>query len=779
MSREYSFYSYCSQEDKKQISCFNIGGGSPPLTTRNAQMVVTLSQRTDAICMGLDLVLEHHNAPSLIRAELPKQLHAYLDDSGTEGNWLKRSKYVLTYPLSKYLRNPLPPKPDRAFEPAGKVKRWLKARFNAFNRKNTHFWYSWLQCKRSSLPASSDIIEESYKKHLETLTRVDPGDDAIIGHILNMPIFERLLSKIKKDVAQRLQNLNSFEEYSASGSASFENPRRMSGQFGTLSKLVNDLDISGPRGTELWTMHCSPKIIIKGKIYNNVVTETRVVSGWEQWNALNVHLGEQTFFSSFQQPNCTIQGILEPMKVRIISKGPSLPYYGCKPLQVAIHSSLRNLNCFRLIGRPFCPTDLLDLAKKAKTSDHWFSVDYSAATDGLSWKYSGAIFRKVIEDLPYSTRLLAESVLGPHRLHYPVQGRKDVVFKGVQQNGQLMGSILSFPILCLANLGVYLMATEDLQYSWSDKARLDHVLINGDDMVYAADPKLWSRHVEIAGKVGLEMSVGKAYSHPVYANVNSTSVHFDLRNVEVPDVFHLESGKEKIFRETPYQIDYLNSGLFYGQHKVQDASSESKSYLRPLEGEDEKEAKWLTNLVGPERLEKLLKTVGVQATEDRPNLTSSMNKVLKGALPGKQKEILIKYLSVHSREIQLECLGLRKVGTSLKLFTRNLFLPICLGGLGVELPVDFKTEVKKVQLNVAYSLIRERNLVGLGSSMLPLPGYAISDLETRQSCPWSRNVAERQIFGSSSDVQIKLGRKKSLFYQGIPFAPNPSYYNLK
>jgi hypothetical protein len=108
-------------------------------------------------------------------------------------------------------------------------------------------------------------------------------------------------------------------------------------------------------------------------------------------------------------------------------------------------------------------------------------------------------------------------------------------------NGQLMGSILSFPILCLANLAVYLETTTDYQRGWSDKRRLSSVLINGDDMLYVAPESLWDVHKWVASQVGLELSVGKAYCHDVYANVNSQSVHFDL-------------GKEG---STPHLINFL------------------------------------------------------------------------------------------------------------------------------------------------------------------------------------------------------------------------------
>jgi hypothetical protein len=419
----------------------------------------------------------------------------------------------------------------------------------------------------------------------------------------------------------------------------------------------------------------------------------------------------------------------------------------------------------------------MDLSEKSKPTDHWFSVDYSAATDGLSWKYSGAIFRKIIEDLPYEKRFQAETVLGPHNLHYPVPGRKGVTFKGVQQNGQLMGSILSFPILCLANLGVYLSTTEDSQQCWSDRQRLRHVLINGDDMVYSANPDLWDRHVETAAKVGLEMSVGKAYRHPVYANVNSTSVHYDLRNTKMYSIREFSEQN----RGTPFQIDFLNTGLFYGQHKVQGTTECDNKKNCLLDQDADIAKKWNTGLTSEERFFKLLQTVGIDDNEDRDTLVSCLNQLLKGSLPGRQSTLLSKFLTTHKEELKKECLGLRKVGTKLNVFTRNLFLPIPMGGMGVTPPLNFKFRVEKVQREVAGVLAKAATCGGIFklSSSRPIQGFEVSDLETRKSPPWTRSIAEQQVFGSGADLHFKMPSKKLLSFEGIPYVSNPSYFKIK
>jgi len=706
----------------------NNGDGSfrhSPLLASAA--VMTLSQRTDALVRGLDLVLEHHSAPNSIRDALANQLHAHLDSSIDETVWLKRSKYALTYPLSKYLRNEPPPPPDVKFLASGLLRAWMKPRLSCFNRKNTHLWYSWLQAKRSTLPASDDIVDATYEKHFATLTKVDKGDEATMDSIFSDQTFLSILHKIRSDMMNRLDGSSPFEQKSPSGSACFEQTRSKGGQQGELMLKVG-LD-GDSHASELWSMRCDP-VVYGRKTSYNVVSEVRCAYGFNEWN----NLPSIARALDLSKPTkCTIQAVLEPMKVRVISKGEALPYYTCRPLQKALHSSMRDLDCFRLIGRPFSPTDMLDLKVMAKTTDQWFSVDYSAATDGLSWKYSGRIFRFLIAELPKDQQDLALAVLGPHALHYPVKGGRDVIFKGVQTNGQLMGSILSFPMLCLANLGVYLDVTRDSHQGWSDQQRLSHVLVNGDDMVYAADPSLWKRHVDIAGKVGLEMSVGKAYQHREYANVNSTSVHLNLEKTD----------------STPWQINYLNAGLFYGQHKIQgrvDADDEwdrSESYTNS----------WASSRICSDlHLNYLL---GQAHLGQNPNsgLATNLNVLLEGTLPGRQKALLMKFLLFHKEDLRKECTAVIRYRGKTSLVTRNLFLPLSVGGMGVIPPSigvmstqKWRNQIKPSQLQIANYFL-EKNSAPVTSS-LPLPGYELNKLETEFSAPWVRNIRELSLFSA-------------------------------
>ena len=204
--------------------------------------VIGLTERTDALVRGLVFLLEHHSAPCRVVAELRTQLHAYLDNSSSEGVWLKRAKYALTYPCAKFLRCELPPSPDVAWRPSGALRRWMKARLNAFNRKNVHLWYSWLQAKRCALSVSDSLIKEAYKKHLDQLTQKDPclNDETagprVLKQIFENPVFRNVLNYVRDEITRTY--VSDFTDRTASNSACFEATRASGGQYGGLNKLI-------------------------------------------------------------------------------------------------------------------------------------------------------------------------------------------------------------------------------------------------------------------------------------------------------------------------------------------------------------------------------------------------------------------------------------------------------------------------------------------------------------------------------------------------------------
>jgi hypothetical protein len=84
----------------------------------------------------------------------------------------------------------------------------------------------------------------------------------------------------------------------------------------------------------------------------------------------------------------------------------------------------------------------------------------------------------------------------------------------VQQRGQLMGQLVSFPLLCLVNYITF-------RYSFRGR-RVPPVRVNGDDIVFRATPAEFAQWERDVAKGGLVLSRGKTLIHSRGFTLNST-----------------------------------------------------------------------------------------------------------------------------------------------------------------------------------------------------------------------------------------------------------------
>jgi hypothetical protein len=126
--------------------------------------------------------------------------------------------------------------------------------------------------------------------------------------------------------------------------------------------------------------------------------------------------------------------------------------------------------------------------------------------------------------------------------------KKGVVIEEIlknQKRGQLMGSIISFPFLCIINIAL-MRASYELAHGCEVSLDDLPVLVNGDDCLTAyrhpSFPKIW----EGLGRVtGLTKSVGKTYDSLYFCCINS--------------MFYVRQ-RNGLWKEVPY----VNMGLLYG-----------------------------------------------------------------------------------------------------------------------------------------------------------------------------------------------------------------------
>jgi hypothetical protein len=205
-------------------------------------------------------------------------------------------------------------------------------------------------------------------------------------------------------------------------------------------------------------------------------------------------------------PRCQALAVLQPLKIRMITKGEPDTWI-LKPLQKAMFGALKKFQIFDLTSGKH-----IDLHKLSLEKPYLVSGDYESATDNLHMDVMEVVVDELVKVLPKTIVpwILRES--GSHIISYPSEtGLCDLL----QTNGQLMGSLLSFPILCVANAASIGIA---------QKAESLHdvkALINGDDILFAAHPrqiKIWKW---AATSLGLKPSIGKNFISSNWATVNS------------------------------------------------------------------------------------------------------------------------------------------------------------------------------------------------------------------------------------------------------------------
>lgn len=696
---------WCESAELSKLAAFH-----QRVETENAARYVPATA-VDGLLRGVSLVLTHHKIPQVLLSDFQEQARVYLmhDDEVT---FVARAKYLLCAPMARYLRNDAPPAPDVVFVWRGRVRRWMRSRMS-FSSKNTHLWWSFYQAKRACAPVSEDYVKYTYQKHRRQMAAPDPIDEETFSLIMTQlePVLNQLASELESCSQEESSGCgmtdgprpSGRDVHVASTSACYESTVKDGGQRGHLARVFFGGPVHDLVDMDFHSMKWFPRVVIDGVLrFNTAVSfyeprterflEAVVADEVRLWGDLGGELR-----SGVRLP-CMIQGIIEPLKVRVISKGPAAPYYLAKGFQKALHTAMRRMDCFRLIGRPMSPTDLIDLDEHSVRlrmfeGRSWFSIDYSAATDGLSARLSAAILLRLIPKGASAwevARLL--SVLAPHRCEYPPKSGVDPVD---EVNGQLMGSILSFPILCLANLGLFLAVTRADSRSLSE--RLRGVLVNGDDMLYVAAPSLYEEHMHLGKKCGLELSVGKSYVHPTFASANSTCFHAPLDQApRFNSAFTTASVR---------QINFLNTGLFFGNGKVMRVDS--------IAGSD---------VQGMGRL-------------------SVLGTLLSGCHSQRQELDLSKmYFALHRAEIQVEAGG------------RNYFIHRSLGGCGATVPEGWRWTTTARHRAIAFNSAArlsgswvETPVGRLGSVECkvfgPREAPAIPDLFSCGRVPWEQPLA--------------------------------------
>jgi len=244
-----------------------------------------------------------------------------------------------------------------------------------------------------------------------------------------------------------------------------------------------------------------------------------------------------------ESPETKLVGLAEALKVRVISKGPAFHYFVLKPLQKFLWSNMKEHKMFRFIGKTVSAEDVQDIIGKKLSEDEYFlSVDYSDATNQIrSWASEIVISElcTVLKLDEFERKLFFESMTN-HIMYPPELSKKDRLgldLEGLgdaplpQQNGQLMGSIVSFPILCLINATI-LRWTQELAYGQVMKLNNCNCTVNGDDGLLKTTKlgkEIWEK---LSPYMGLKPSLGKVFFSKNFLDINSTNFTYNPEGYE-------------------------------------------------------------------------------------------------------------------------------------------------------------------------------------------------------------------------------------------------------
>ncbi|ACF16357.1 putative RNA dependent RNA polymerase [Epirus cherry virus] len=373
--------------------------------------------------------------------------------------------------------------------------------------------HSLYQVKRVAPPLVTKLVNKASEEMLRRVTKEEDGEEHIILRRLEGEI-ERTVDELVKNARAERWTGNIRGQPFPAQSASYEHGVREGGQLHSLLGTGHGLNIP----------HLIAMIQRGQYVYP--------VYGWDESVGPNLKnvlemVDCPEFLPTRRSP------VLEPFKVRTITMGPARHYFRARQIQGVLWDLLKGSRSTHLPNRPIQESDISFFVQRA--GDRIFpgeealyvSGDYSAATDNLRPSLSMTCVNRLCDHLSQSgsaldaahpLRMLFQRVLVGHAIMDGKRGEESEA--GRQSWGQLMGSPLSFPVLCIINLAATRWVLEQVS-GRIVSLNQSGILVNGDDILFRMPYRgyaLWNRVVTAAG---LTPSPGKNFVTSRYAVLNS------------------------------------------------------------------------------------------------------------------------------------------------------------------------------------------------------------------------------------------------------------------
>lgn len=494
---------------------------------------------------------------------LDAQLYLFIVSKDWEPvKFVKNTKFFTAWPIARYNgQGDEVPVPEDFIRPnglhplifQGGLRKCLKQRLISHNRKNLHLWGSFLQgIKRGCYVVPDSFIQESYVKHRNQMLQ-EPEISCSQIHNKYETYVERAL--------EQCAPIKQYKLFEGSTSACFEKKRDEGGARETVKEFLSSIGewitpeslskTFGLSSDDIRRIYKTPSLLSQIKYEYEMAVAPQVYDMIDDSEYLNV----------------MVHGICEPLKVRNITKGEAIPYWIARHAQKEMWGFLQNYPQFSATGRPLESSDIYSIQSRLRELenkkniqlhfDKWVSGDYSAATDGVNIHMTMMVFEQFMKQLNIPNHIVRviRKVIGPQMVHYPPKSKLDPV---LQRNGQLMGSVLSFPILCIINIVAYWCAMEEYMSEMTEDPHVSMselpVMVNGDDILFPANDyfyEFWKKNISL---VGFKLSLGKNYISDLFLTINSVIYQIKHRDDKYGDVDFVE-------------VPTYNVGLLTGQSK--------------------------------------------------------------------------------------------------------------------------------------------------------------------------------------------------------------------
>jgi len=529
-------------------------------------------------------------------------------------DWVKFTKYKLSAFYSVYLDQPLPRPPaglgvihgsPRGIAQSdytevdypnvllgGKAHRWLRARLAEWSfERRLEFLYSVKSSKKGMPRPGKDYLDKAIRDTKKVLTT--PKPDPLFQQFLprrnawadieelpvGVPLYltrasvEEQLDRTVRELfgGARLTDDDVERPFFPSTSANYVRSRAKGGAVGEVLGYVRQLSllIQDEPDAFNWTNLSGIDVRFNevfGLGVEGGVRAAFTVDDYEFRTQFR-HLYTSCVARAMdEEHDVELVALPEALKVRVISKGPPFSMFALKPLQRFMWDRLSRHPAF-LVGGPVDNWVVQDrLGGRLRDDEAFLSGDYAAATDELcSW-----VSDRIAVTL---SRLCGLTIEEQHLLRMSLTGH--TIEGQLQQNGQLMGSVTSFPILCIANAALSRWAYE-LGHNVRRTLKDWPGVVNGDDIAMRCNTlarQLWFRVTSFAGLIE---SVGKTYYDRRFVEMNSRVFLFDAD----PAVRSwCAAAVNNHWRYAHYRmVGFVNLGLIRGMKRSGGQTREAECY---------------------------------------------------------------------------------------------------------------------------------------------------------------------------------------------------------